>query len=194
GSLELALLVFETADARALAVNTIHRSGRAVHGKSNGAGARNTGGCAGCTRAHDTADVAHDPQSTFHAMTLAWLECQEGNNAVLVQIHGFADRPVGPDLVLSAGVNPAPAPVLRLARSLQGALPGAGIAVWPASAGALGGTTNVQGLAARAHRTVFLHVELGRRIRDRLKTRETSTRVFIQVLGRFLANQGRALD
>jgi hypothetical protein len=108
------------------------------------------------------ADVAHEADSVFHvvATTLA------GRGLAQVQLHGFDDQNMPDvDVVLSSGATVAGDPAQRAADRLDAG----GFSVcraWAASCGALEGTTNVQGKAAAADGTVFLHVEMSRTVRE----------------------------
>jgi hypothetical protein len=108
------------------------------------------------------ADVAHQEESLFHviATTLA------GRGLPQVQLHGFGDHSMpGKDVVLSAGATAAGAPAKRAAERLGAA----GFAVcrtWAEPCKQLEGATNVQGRAAAASGTMFLHVELNRSVRE----------------------------
>ncbi len=108
------------------------------------------------------ADVAHEENSIFHvvATTLA------ARGLAQVQLHGFHDENLpDTDVVLSSGVTEAGDAARRAATRLDAD----GFAVcraWDEKCGALEGTKNVQGKAARQDGTVFLHVEMSRTVRE----------------------------
>ncbi len=108
------------------------------------------------------ADVAHEEDSVFHvvATTLA------ARGLTQVQLHGFHDQnQPGTDIVLSSGATPAGDAARRAADRLTAA----GFAVcrgWEDRCKGLEGTTNVQGKAAAADGTAFLHVEMSRTVRE----------------------------
>jgi hypothetical protein len=99
------------------------------------------------------ADVAHRADSVFHAFACV-LAARAG---VEVQVHGFADeRLPGADAVVSPGAGQAGERHL----ALRDALTGRGFTV--GSGAELAGRTNVQGVAAAARGSAFLHLELSR--------------------------------
>ena len=164
----------DAARARALAVSTLHRRGMAGYGDSD-------------TRVPPKghADVAHDPDSTFQAFTAAWLEAFP--DRLVVQLHGFADRRVDADVVVSTGDKAPAAPWARAVRDqLRRLLPGRTIAVYPDDVDDLGATTNAQGRAVRAASGRFLHVEMSGSLRESLRRRKGDR-------GRFIAGLARAL-
>jgi len=107
-------------------------------------------------------DVAHRDDSLFHAASADLAE----RDLPQVQLHGFHDRSLpGKDVVVSAGAGD-PGPEVKRAAS---ALADRGLDVcraWRDDCGKLSGTRNVQGRAAADRGTVFLHVEISRRVRD----------------------------
>lgn len=108
------------------------------------------------------ADVAHAPDSLFHAVATD----AAAHGLPQVQLHGFHDDTLpAAEVVVSPGAGTVTEPVLRVADRLATA----GFAVcrsWVDSCGKLEGTRNVQGLDAAARDTLFLHVELSRSVRD----------------------------
>lgn len=168
GTGELAIALFERAHARALFVNTVHRRGKAGEAAATDEDSPPPQG---------SSDVAHDEESTFHSATLAALGTVPGSSAAtLIQLHGFADRRVEADVVLSQGKKGSGAPVWlnSLKSDLSRALPDARIAAYPDDVERLGARANVQGKAARRHAVRFVHVELGASLRARLKDDPTA--------------------
>jgi hypothetical protein len=113
------------------------------------------------------ADVAHRTDSLFHAVAT-----DVGARGVLqIQLHGFDDASLpDKDAVVSAGAG-APGPAAEgVAQQL--ALLGLNVCrAWTAGCGSLEGRTNVQGQAAAAAGTAFVHLELSRTIRDDARRR-----------------------
>lgn len=186
GTLPLAVALFRAADARALAVNTVHRRGQAgqvpvqlEQPSDESSTAPPQGG----------ADVAHDEEATFQAMTTATLLM--GGARSVVQLHGYADGRVAADVVLSAGRKGSGAPRwLRAARSqVAQALPGAQVVVYPDDVDRLGARTNVQGKITRRARARFVHVELGASLRNRLRDDEDACHALIAALARIAASE-----
>lgn len=140
GSLAIALELFRDLGARAFGANTVHRR---------------------------ASDVAHDEETTFQAATLAWLAAFPRSS--LVQVHGFADGRAAAEAILSAGTREsAPDWLKTTARRTSRALAGAKVAAYPDETDRFGGTSNVQGRAARAAGARFLHLELSASLRRRL--------------------------
>jgi hypothetical protein len=108
------------------------------------------------------ADVAHEENSLFHVIAVSLV----ARGLPQVQLHGFDDQSMpGKDFVLSAGAGAAGAPARRAADDLTAA----GFVVcrsWAEPCRQLEGTTNVQGKAAAAAGTMFLHVEMSRSVRE----------------------------
>jgi hypothetical protein len=109
-----------------------------------------------------TADVAHQPNSLFHVITTMLA----ARGLPQVQFHGFGDLSAPRrDVVLSPGAGLAGEPAKRAADALGDA----GFVVcrsWVEPCKPLEGTTNVQGRAAAAAGTMFLHVEMNRSVRE----------------------------
>jgi hypothetical protein len=114
--------------------------------------------------AHRTADVAHQPDSMFHA--LATHLADHGANQL--QLHGFHDDSLADhDIVISAGAGTPDHRTEQIADDLTRA----GLDVcraWAHQCGSLEGHTNAQGLAA-VHHHPFIHLEINRRTRDDLQ-------------------------
>jgi len=111
--------------------------------------------------AHGTADVAHQPDSMFHALATHLADHGAGQ----LQLHGFHDDSLTDhDIVISAGAGTPDHRTEQLADDLTRA----GFDVcraWTDHCGSLEGRTNAQGLAA-AHRHPFVHLEINRSTRD----------------------------
>ena len=111
------------------------------------------------------ADVAHAADHAFQAATEAIV--RELGQVVVIQLHGFAERPTRPEIILSSGADEIGALLPELATGLATIFER--VLRYPAEFHELGGTKNVQGrmlaLYPRAH---FVHVELSARTRARL--------------------------
>ncbi|MFD9965574.1 hypothetical protein [Amycolatopsis sp. NPDC058986] len=108
------------------------------------------------------ADVAHEESSMFHVIATTLM----ARKLAQVQLHGFDDdSQPGTDIVLSTGAGKAGDPAFRAADRLIAhdfvVCPG-----WAQTCPGLEAKTNVQGKAAAAAGTVFLHVEMSRTVRD----------------------------
>ena len=131
--------------------------------------------------ADERADVAHTPGTAFDAAHGALLPAR-----FVVQPHGFHAREDDryPDVVLSAGVAPAPAGVRSVYRSMNSA----GIDIGLFDGGSryedLAGTTNLQGISTREAGGEFVHVELARHVR----TDQAKRSKVVETLARALAH------
>jgi hypothetical protein len=146
--------------ARALFTNTVYRyAGVEDRAASDAA----TGTAEPETRA--PADVAHAADHAFQAATEAIV--RELDQVVVIQLHGFAERPTRPEIILSSGADEAGALLPGLATELSTIFER--VLRYPEECDKLGGTSNVQGrmlaLYPRAH---FVHVELSAHTRARL--------------------------
>ena len=112
--------------------------------------------------ARGTADVAHQPDSMFHALA----NHLAGHGASQLQLHGFHDDSLdGDDVVVSAGAGSS----TQYTGPMADALSAAGFGVcraWTERCGSLEGRTNAQGIEAAAHGQPFLHIEINRSTRD----------------------------
>lgn len=137
--------------ARALFVNTLHRYQRGEPDKRS------------------PADVCHRPDHLFSLATDRALQALPG--ALVIQLHGFEGEgaPDGVEMILSGGVRETPSPSLAAIADRVRAQFGAGVKLYPTEVDVLGGTTNVQGRLAAAHRSGFVHVEMVKPLRDRLR-------------------------
>ncbi|TWP52198.1 hypothetical protein FKR81_11520 [Lentzea tibetensis] len=106
------------------------------------------------------ADVAHEPDTVFHAMAVRLAE----QDVPQLQIHGFHDGSLpDADVVVSPG-SAATGPFVRsLAESLSSFEVCRG---WQSECGKLEGTRNVQGRACAEAGSPFAHVELSRSVRE----------------------------
>jgi hypothetical protein len=119
----------------------------------------------GDTEASAPSDVAHSAEHAFQAATERIVRVFD--RVVVIQLHGFADRPGQPDIILSDGSDHAPAHITALAAALGESFER--VLRYPDDVDELGGLTNVQGrmLAGYAH-AHFVHVELSGSTRRRL--------------------------
>jgi len=177
-TLPLGRELFAAARARAIAFSTLHRRGAAGYGDNDNRVP---------PRGH--ADVAHDADATFQSFTHAWMAVQPAG--LVVQLHGFADRRVDADIVVSPGTRAPAPPWARAVRDgLSRLLPGRTVAVYPDDVDDLGATTNVQGRAVRAAGGRFLHVEMSFSLRESLRRRVGDRARFIAGLAQVLQAQG----
>jgi hypothetical protein len=166
-TLPLGRELFVASGARAVAFSTLHRRGAAGYGDNDNR-----------VPARGHADVAHDADSTFQSFTRAWLAAQP--RGLVVQLHGFADRRVDADLVVSLGARAPAPPWARAVRDgLRRLLPGRSVAVYPDDVDDLGATTNAQGQAVRAAAGRFLHIEMSFSLRESLRRRAGDRARFI---------------
>jgi hypothetical protein len=149
GTLPLACELFERTQAVALFIDTAHRYKAAPD-----AGA----------------DVAHVSDSSFQSATQGLLRSRP--KAIVVQLHGFAEREGGAAIVLSGGVKTMGVPlVTRVHTALKGVVNG--VARFPEESNELGATTNVQGVIVREAGGQFLHVEMAAPLRRDLLSNPT---------------------
>jgi hypothetical protein len=108
------------------------------------------------------ADVAHQPDSMFHALATHLAE----RGATQLQLHGFHDDSLADHaIVISAGAGPPDRRIEETAETLVDA----GFDVcraWERRCGNLEGRTNAQGRAAAMRGYPFLHLEINRSTRD----------------------------
>jgi hypothetical protein len=149
GTLPLACELFERSQAVALFIDTAHRYKAAPDGG---------------------ADVAHVSDSLFQAATQGLLRSRP--KAIVVQMHGFAEREGGAAIVLSGGVKSMGVPIVtRVHTALKGVV--SGVARFPEESSELGATTNVQGVIVREAGGQFLHVEMAAPLRRDLLSNPT---------------------
>lgn len=165
------LTSFERQSWRAWGFNTIHRY----------AGGRPEG-----EDSEVETDVAHSPGHPFQRMTEVALEVMR--TPVVVQVHGFrrSRRSGDAELIVSEGHRGRlSARVRELVEGLRGMY--SHVRVYPEQVPVLGGETNVQGRAVRAHPgALFVHLELAESLREPMAT-EVEARVRLSgVLGRAL--------
>lgn len=122
---------------------------------------RRAGAAAGAPARDCPADVAHRPDSLF-ARVADGLVAATGMPQV--QLHGFADRADGLDVVVSGGAADEGPLVGAVADGLAAAGERVGRGTDPACA-ELAGTRNVQGRSAARHGAAFVHLELSRSLR-----------------------------
>jgi hypothetical protein len=160
GTLPLALSVFENLRARALLINTVHRSAGTEpppedeHERRTLARSR-----------LGTADLAHTEHSfylTAHAQLVRLFD-----RAATVQLHGFRDETLpGVGCVVSPAGSLADA--RRVVEALRPVLGDKPPALYPSDVKRLGGTLNAQARNSVGQRAAFLHLELSRSLRDDL--------------------------
>ena len=107
-------------------------------------------------------DVAHRVESLFHAVA----EDLAKRDVPQVQLHGFHDQRLpDTDVVVSPGAADASAAVRRVAGQLED-VDLAICRAWTEDCANLEGTRNQQGRTAAAHRSLFLHLEISRTVRE----------------------------
>ena len=147
---------------RALFTNTIHRYQLAPGDKKK--------------RAHNPADIAHEPEHAFSIATVAF--ARAAGDTQVIQLHGFApkadddgDGEVG-DIaaVVSAGNREGSSALSAgIAKSMTSIF-GDGVKRYPEDVQVLGATTNAQGRLLRDVRGAsFVHVEMSAAVRDKLR-------------------------
>jgi hypothetical protein len=127
---------------------------------------------------HEPADVAHLSQSTFQAATLG--AAQGLGNALVVQLHGFAERDSNPALAIVASSGAALQPSETVDRAVV-ALGVFGPVLSGVDFPALSGSKNVQGQALSGSAR-FLHLELSPSTRETLSDDEERLRAFGDIL------------
>lgn len=152
--------------ARALFTNTAYRyDGVLDHASDAAAPAPAPSGPAGEPARRAPADVAHADDHAFQAATEAVV--RELGHVVVIQLHGFAERPTRPEIILSSGADEVGPLLAELATGLAAVFER--VLRYPEEHHELGGTTNVQGRMLALHpRAHFVHVELSARTRRRL--------------------------
>lgn len=169
GTLEIALDCFHALNARALFVNTVRRSntgGEDLEHEERAELARS--GEAG-------SDLAHAPLSFF--TTAHAVLARAAPPYAVLQIHGFRDEllPGVSAVVSAAGTN---ASVIPLSRQLQAVLGRDAVRLYPSEVRKLGGTRNVQAQLSKREGAAFIHLELSRTLRRRLRAEPELARTF----------------
>ncbi len=148
--------IFRQESVRGFFFNTCHRYRPYPEGTDN-------------DRVHP-ADMAHVTDSYFHLFSVEYLT--QISDTALVQIHGFERRALRKNdigVVLSNGTDTPSAWAQRMSDRLHANLGGVAVAVYPSDTHYYGATSNAQASWVEAyHRGAFLHVELSRRLRERL--------------------------
>ncbi|MDX2050845.1 MAG: hypothetical protein SFV15_00550 [Polyangiaceae bacterium] len=169
GTLPIATRLFEGLQAKALLINTVHRSGgREGEGEEEKEKAR--GG-------KSEADVAHNRESFYSLVHQALLSLDP--TLLVVQIHGFRDSKVpGVDLVVSAARTQAD--IKPMGQSMKALLGSNRVRLYPDEVKVLGGTTNAQASLSREHRASFIHLELSATLRKTLEKDDEFFAKFLQ--------------
>lgn len=173
GTLEIALDCFHALNARALFVNTVRRSnvgGEALEQEERAELARS--GEAG-------SDLAHAPHSFF--TTAHAVLARAAPAYAVLQIHGFRDEllPGVSAVVSAAGTN---ASVNALSRQLRAVLGPDAVRLYPSEVRKLGGTRNVQAQLSKREGAAFIHLELSRTLRQRLRAEPELARTFHEAI------------
>lgn len=172
GTLEIGMELASASAARALFVNTVHRyqGGRPAISIEE-------------ERSESPSDLAHQEATFFQRMTGSALATFP--QLQVIQVHGFGDGSVPESwqaaVVVSPGAAPAGADEAAKVAARLGALLGTErVLLFPRDTRRLGAQTNVQGRLVAAHRTAtFLHLELSRTLRNRLRQDADLLRAFI---------------
>jgi hypothetical protein len=139
---------------RAFFSNSIHRYHESAGGQP--------------TSGASPSDVCHNSEHLFSVATVA---ARKAGAALVLQLHGFADKAVDPDLmgVVSGGRHRTHSDdAARIAGRLR-AVVGTGIKLFPDEVQLLGATQNVQGRLVRdRHGNGFVHIELSLKARESL--------------------------
>jgi len=169
GTLEIAVSCFELLNARALFVNSVRRSNS--HDEELEQQER-----ADVARSGQAdSDLAHATQSFFATAHSAFAEKRPAYSTL--QLHGFRDEllPSVSVVVSAAGTI---ASTTGIAQQLRLLLGHEAVRVYPSEVRKLGGTRNVQAKLSRASGAPFIHLELSRSLRDRLRDDPESLRTF----------------
>jgi hypothetical protein len=134
------------------------------------------------------ADLAHVEVSHFNAFTRAFAKVH-GRSRV-IQIHGFerARRRSGAGaqagVIVSSGTGRPGSASAEVARCLEGALTPERVLLYPVDVKELGGTTNANAAALRELKfDGFVHIEVARELRIRLRDDEEARKTFARCLG-----------
>lgn len=160
GTLEIAVTCFEVLNARALLINTVRRSNSSKDDLQHEERAE-------FARSGEAdSDLAHAPRSFFSTAHSTFVQAATSYSAL--QIHGFRDEllPQVSVVVSAAGTN---ASAGALARHLQAVLGPEAVRLYPSQVKKLGGTRNAQAQLSKASGSAFIHLELSRTLRNRLK-------------------------
>lgn len=169
GTLQLGCELFERASAAAFFIDTAHRY-KAAEIDEEG---------------NHPADVAHASDSLFQAATMGFLRAIEP--ATVVQLHGFAQRESGADVVLSEGTSrPRNGLLSRVQQALVPLAVGR-VERFPDESPELGATTNVQGALVRKRGGRFLHVEMSSGLRKNLLADGELRARYLEALARSLS-------
>jgi hypothetical protein len=160
GTLELAVSCFELFSARALLVDTMRRT----QSEDRDLDLDDRRELARSGRAES--DLAHAEHSFFLAAHTEMIAADPGLSTL--QLHGYRDeRATEVSVVISAAGSRAR---IGPAAAELAALFGPAVRRYPDQIRDLGGTTNVQAGASRSAGSGFVHIELSRSARERLRT------------------------
>jgi hypothetical protein len=160
--------LFDALEARALLVNTVHRY--------RGAGFEPET----VPPEGSPADVAHAPDSAFHAVHEGLIDAVP--EAVVLAVHGFAPEPGDPDVIISAAGTEGDARACRDA--LDAAFEPWSVGLYGADVERLGGKTGAQARHLRERRGRMIHIELSRPVRKHLASHSKGRRAFARALRR----------
>ena len=135
------------------------------------------------------ADMAHLPQSYYRAFSQAFAAVYP--TGYVLQLHGFSKQKrktsagARADVIISSGTNPPSPVVLAAGRCLKQRLTGREVYIYPQDVLELGGVTNTVGQSLReVGHMGFVHLELSRRLRERMTTQGALRRIILDCLPR----------
>lgn len=154
---EIAILLFEESNARAVSLNTAHRK---------------------------HLDLAKEKQTLFAQFLEEFLKVE--HSAVVLQLHGFeqAKRKTAQgqaaEIILSSGTSTPRAELHRVKPALSKYF-GNGVMLYSEDVDELGGTKNSQAKAVRNKKdALFIHLELSKSIRERLYSNKEDRAILLR--------------
>lgn len=127
--------------------------------------------------ADDTADVAHEPRSLFHAVAM---DIAMRHHIPQIQLHGFDDDHAPDiDVVISAGAGRATQYIRTLADKLEEA-DFTICRAWSEDCNNLEGKRNTQGRASASSGLTFIHLELNRTLRENDTKRDVLAQCIVE--------------
>lgn len=176
GTLHLSIALYEELQARALMINTVHRSGSGDREQRRQR----------ALAANAESDLAHSDGSYYQHAHRAL--CQLLPKATTIQLHGYRDEraPDAQFIVSAANTQADPRPV---ARALNAEFDAPVARVYPDEVKLLGGTRNAQARASVAEGCGLIHLEIAGSVRGRLKKEADFRQRVARAIGRGLARR-----
>lgn len=171
GNIALSLFIeVDTRPVRALFINSVHRY---VHAD----GTRTK-------REQPSANPADAAHRDDHPLARATARVLDDHPLALVQLHGFEQDAEfnDPDVIVGSGRHEPTRATQATLERLRAAFPELRIGHFGVDAKRLGGTTNVQGHAARNARRCFVHIEASEALREQLRSDRGARRRFAKGL------------